>query len=1479
MSRLLSLTLLTLLVLNLIPPAILPLLQTMIVHAQAAQDVVPVWTIMATPGAILDITVNATYLRTVEGWRGSTIDVYLSDNGYGVININKDIKIAEQVYIGGGGLINITIVLPTNLEPGWWYVKVTDIPEEYALDGIIYWDVAVSRNRTLIVPNSVAFYNTTKTPLNINWQNYGNFTALAYKPASNLHKLNTTNYFELIVNVTDYTSDVPVDFSTATYTREFYFLVPYELFGELATDKGWAVLVLNDEFIDGDNYINYGTVQVPTGQPAVMNISGSLIGTAELNVTKYIDFPVLGNIPIGEFVPLVVVTENRYGANKVIFSFTPKYRTWILPSTEVSWNPNVQGNSGKVNPGDELTVTGYNLPLYEYSTTDKAFKSITTSVNYTEIWLYDANALELKEKIASIHYEAYITGGSLITSSLTIPDATYGGRYFIVTLKVYVDGALKGYTLPAQGDVEQIWPYLEIYLANSTGYFVEPSEQYLGDPDSPTSAANTIPPYGYILVKGRGFLPETLTFKVINNTADKEYLGDLIFVDGKKTPDSTYGNFTAIFRMPTTAKADFTVFINATGTTPTNFGESYERNDPAATPETITIKQGSQYTTVFINPEPSAEEWRIKQVYVDKLYPYPATWEPEEQRQMVFEFLGFPADSIVNVTLEAAKTYILFTGTVDDYGYLKTDAVPVPVIPYSDTGYAVYVNRTIGATYHVTDVKIKPTVAARISAEERFSKKLYVPMTAPGTITIELKGYGWYGAKEITINWDGYKNITIISAENVTDLGNFTVKIEIPIEAGTHTLKLIQTGSVITAEITLIMYTPPLRGYIVEVDTGELHFPGEVVTATIISKFMGELTDPDKTTLKAVVIYYDEEGNVKKSEDLTPFITAIDTALGTIWKATFTIPTDVAGTDAVIVVKGEYEVIAGLPPLTDITEKSFTVAVKLEGYLKDIKVLAEGINGTVAIVKTDVGEIKENLAALTPMVMNIAGDMAVLKNNVTTLYTELESLKKLILSLGENVTLKIDEGMATLESDIMTLSGKVDDVMTALEGLNTTITEIKDGVVELKASLKEVNETLTTTIKASIEDIIEMLGELKDVALNIDENVATLRSDVLTVKADTEDILALLSELKDLTLQVKDDLATLSSDVASIKANVATVLELLSELKNVTLDIKGEVATIESDVLTIKANVTDVLALLGDIRVVLDDIHQEVVTLTAYSDKILGTTLEIYTTVSNLWELTGVLAEKADTIITKVGEVEQLIIKTTEGITMNITAYIPILKETLEGIASKVDEVGGKVDKLDEFVRMMDEGLTAHLVGIEDTLKTRFDDVISEIKGLRTEVDELIAGQTDTIISTLTSAMDAKLADLHGKIKADITDAATAIMDTVTKASTPIIDRIDTTRKDVLDAIAKLPDTIVKPVTSSIESLAASLGDSLKSITDSLKTVQDTVKSTADTLSSTIVESKDVTVSTITMYSIAVAILVIIAIGVTAYGMFIARRP
>jgi len=1291
MKRILSLALLIIIALAITPPASLLLLPAvMITSAQAAQDVIPVWTVMTTPGGILDLTVNATYLRTVEGWRGTTIDVYLSDNGYGVINVEKDIMIAEKVYIGAGGLINITIVLPPDIKTGWWYVKVTDIPKEYAMDGIIYWDVAVSMNRTLIASPDVMFYYDIGQyeggVNNMNWQNYGNFTALSYATVDNLHRLNTTSTFKIRVNVTDYSADLWTDFGIVT-DFEFYFLVPHELFGTL-TASGWDNLKANDEFIAGGNYLSGLST---THDAYVVNVTGSLASNALLNVTKYIDFPGLGKVPVGEYIPLLVGYESVGGANKVRFSFTPKYRTWILPSTSASWTANVQGRNDRVNPGDSVTVTGYNLPGFEYDTEDKAFKSIATSLNYTEIWVYDPDAKELGAKVTTISFTPIsIDTGSKTTPSLTIPDAPYGGRHFVVMLKIYVDGTLKGYTLPAQADERQIWPYLELYLANSTGYFVKPSEQKLGNPEGATDAANIIPPYGYILVKGRGFLPETLSFKIFNTTG--EYVADLEFVTGKTVPDPTYGNFTAIFRVPTKVKPEFTVFINATGTTATNFGESFEVDDSRPDYESITVKQGVSYTMVLINPKPNVEEWKIEQEYVTELFPYPATWEPEEKRQMVFEFLGFPAENIVNVTLLAAETYVLYTGTVDTYGYLKTGAVPVPVIPYSDTGYGVWVNETL---YHITNIMIKPTVAARIGAGETFAKKLYVPMTAPGTVTIEIKGYGWYGAKEVTVNWDGYRNITVIPAENVTSLGNFTVKIEVPIEAGTHTLKLIQVGSVITAEITLVMYTPPLRGYIVEVEVGSLHFPGEVVTATILSKFMGDLTEPGKTTLKALVIYYDGEGNVKESVDLTPFITSVDTALGTIWKVTFTIPADVAGTDAVIIVKGEYEVISGLPPLTDVREKAFTVASKLEGYLKDIKDIKEAI----AVIETDVGEIKADLTTLTPIIMDISGNVMKLVNNVTEIY-------------------------------------------------------------------------------AKVEDIAKLLSEVE-----------------LVVKS----------------------------------------------------------------------------------------INDTSLTLVAYADKILGTSIEIHTTVYDVWELLGLVAEKTDAIAVKLGDISELIVKTGEGVVVEIKGTLenmrPLLEQAFGDLSTKVDDVADKLSKLDEFIRMMDEGLTAHLVDIEDTLKTGFDETVGEIKKLDTTMSELIAGQTDTIISTLTKALDTKAAEIHSKVKADIIEASSAIMKAVSAATTPILDRIDTTRKDVLEAIAKLPEAIVKPTTDTLKALATSLEGALKGITDNIKTVQDTLTKSVDTLSSTVVESKNVTVDTITMYSVAIAILVIIAIAVMAYGTFFARRP
>jgi len=224
-----------------------------------------------------------------------------------------------------------------------------------------------------------------------------------------------------------------------------------------------------------------------------------------------------------------------------------------------------------------------------------------------------------------------------------------------------------------------------------------------------------------------------------------------------------------------------------------------------------------------------------------------------------------------------------------------------------------------------------------------------------------------------------------------------------------------------------------------------------------------------------------------------------------------------------------------------VTEEGDIIA----GKLNALNAVITSIQGDVATIKTDVGEIKIKLdavnASISGLIVDSKGEVLAKIDTATgTILARLDAINAVITSIQGDV--------ATIKTDVGTIKADVGTIKSIVENNNALLLEIKDGVATIKTDVG--------TIKADV-------AAIKPVITSIQGDVATIKTDVGTIKADVAAIKPVVTEIKD---------------------GVATINTALGDLKGVVITINGNVATIMTDVGTIKANVSTVKSGVEDVK-------------------------------------------------------------------------------------------------------------------------------------------------------------------------------------------------------------------------------------------------------------------------------------------------------
>ena len=185
--------------------------------------------------------------------------------------------------------------------------------------------------------------------------------------------------------------------------------------------------------------------------------------------------------------------------------------------------------------------------------------------------------------------------------------------------------------------------------------------------------------------------------------------------------------------------------------------------------------------------------------------------------------------------------------------------------------------------------------------------------------------------------------------------------------------------------------------------------------------------------------------------------------------------------------------------------------------------------------------------------------------------------------------------------------------------------------------------------------------------IDIQGNLATIKTDVGTIKVSLEAINARLVGIDGRIAIIETDLGTIKADVDSIELRLTSIEGDIAIISSTMGDIKGTIVSIQEDIATIKTNIGLIQIDISAINVTLQSINGRLVTIQT-DIGIIKVSLEDIRL--NITSIQGNIAN----INTTLGNIQGTIVSIQEGIATiktdlgNITASLPPTQTTTLGI-------------------------------------------------------------------------------------------------------------------------------------------------------------------------------------------------------------------
>lgn len=261
------------------------------------------------------------------------------------------------------------------------------------------------------------------------------------------------------------------------------------------------------------------------------------------------------------------------------------------------------------------------------------------------------------------------------------------------------------------------------------------------------------------------------------------------------------------------------------------------------------------------------------------------------------------------------------------------------------------------------------------------------------------------------------------------EFGDFTFVFNVPFAtAETWVVKAFDANVFAEANFTVVD-TTPLN---VQVDVGAIQFRGEIVTFHVYTAFNGNAVN---ATVTSALLY--------KPDGSNETLAGQSVAQG-LSKVSYTLPSDAQAGSYALVVTAGYS--ASTAQSEGTAFKSFLVSPTLSGW----NALLIGVNESVGVILTDLGQVNVRFDALNATLMRIEGDSVLLNSSLGTIRSDLATIGFTVAAINGTV--------ATIETVVGTINGTV----TSIRDEKATIIIQGIGQVESDvSSLKAARETWT----------------------------------------------------------------------------------------------------------------------------------------------------------------------------------------------------------------------------------------------------------------------------------------------------------------------------------------------------------------------------------------------------------------------------------
>ena len=431
----------------------------------------------------------------------------------------------------------------------------------------------------------------------------------------------------------------------------------------------------------------------------------------------------------------------------------------------------------------------------------------------------------------------------------------------------------------------------------------------------------------------------------------------------------------------------------------------------------------------------------------------------------LYETLTFNASESTDAPPGTITTYIW------DFGDGNTTTLSTPIIYHTYAGAGAFtVNLTVIDNDLLTDSMIQIVRIKPLRAE---------PNIGPVGTKVTIYGAGFNDAA----GWSGeiYFDDQIVGWNlRVSGTGTFTFAFNIPVsEPGIHDIKVniyYYTSSVPGAfnitQFTVIDQTPLEVG----VEVGKVHFRGEIAEFYIQTALKGKQVNA--TSIHA---------SLYKSDNTTEDLSVRQIATG-LYKARqaqtdgYQIAVDASVGTYVLVVEAHFLPDSGFL-ISYIDSRgtafgSFLVSATLTGW----NAWLVQIQGDVAIIRTDVGIVKADVATIMPQILSIEGTVATLNTTMGRIQTDVANIKAT---------------MTALDGDIAT-------IQTAVGGIQGTVTSISGNVATIKTDVGTIKTTLQDWTSGATSSIVTPDGTYKLLTISTSNLVSdpVFADNMLEIKVD-----------------------------------------------------------------------------------------------------------------------------------------------------------------------------------------------------------------------------------------------------------------------------------------------------------------------------------------------------------------------------------------